>query len=278
MYQNMTDITMLVAEHKPHIFGITEADIKSNHDQADLIIPGYSLHLPSSLNNPSLGNIARVAVYVHKTITVKRRLDLEDEGLQMICLEAGLPGKKKSIYIVGYRQWQLSGQTDKTSSSVRSQSERWDRLLTRWEAALQEGKEVITVLDANLDAMTWRKDRNEIPRHSSSLTHTSLIDALYNRILPMGVELMTPAKPTWARGNQRSCLDHVYTTSPGRLSPVSVIWTGMSDHALVKFARFCKTIESRQSYVKKRTFKNFDNNEFKQRVAEMQELIYIQLC
>ena len=117
-------------------------------------------------------------LYVHKTITVKRRLDLEDEGLQIICLEAGLPGKKKSIYIVGYRQWQLSGQTDKTSSSVKSQSERWDRLLTRWEAALQEGKEVITVLDANLDAMTWRKERNEIPRHSSSLTHTSLIDAL----------------------------------------------------------------------------------------------------
>ena len=111
-----------------------------------------------------------------------------------------------------------------------------------------------------------------------SNTHSLLIDALYNRILPMGVELMTPAKPTWARGDQRSCLDHVYTTSPGKLSPVAVIWTGMSDHALVKFGRFCKTIQSGQSYVKKRIFKNFDNNEFKQRVAEMQELVDIQLC
>ena len=117
---------------------------------------------------------------------------------------------------------------------------------------MQEGKEVITVLDANLDAMTWRKEPHEIPRHSSSHTHTALIDALYDRILPMGVELMTPVKPTWARGNQRSCLDHVYTTAPSKLSPVSVIWTGMLDHALMKFGRFCKKYSEQAKLHKKK--------------------------
>ena len=180
--------------------------------------------------------------------------------------------------MVGYRQWQLAGQTDKVSSSVQAQAERWDRLLTRWEAALQEGKEVINVMDANLDAMTWRKEPHELPRHSSSHTHTPLIDAIHNRILTIGVELMTPAKATWARGDQRSCLDHVYTTAPSKLSPVAVIWTGMSDHAIVKFGRFCKNIQSRQSYIKKRMFKNFRKEEFKQRVGAMPELVSIQLC
>ena len=131
MYLKMTDLMTIVSEHQPHIFGLAEANIKSSHDQADIQIPGYSLHLPSSLNDPSLGNIAHVAVYTFKSITVKRRADLEDGGLQIICLEAGLPGKRKSIYMVGYRQWQLSGQTDKVSSSVQAQAERWDRLLTR---------------------------------------------------------------------------------------------------------------------------------------------------
>ena len=41
--------------------------------------------------NPSSSH---VAVYTHKTITVKRRPDLEEAGLQLICLEAGLPGKR----------------------------------------------------------------------------------------------------------------------------------------------------------------------------------------
>ena len=127
-------------------------------------------------------------MYTHKSITVKRRPDLEDGGLQMICLEAGLPSKRKSIYIVGCRQWQLSGQKDKNSTSIQAQSERSNRLFTRWETALQERKKVITVLDANLDAIIWRKEPHKIPQHSSSHTHIALVDALYDIILPMGVE------------------------------------------------------------------------------------------
>ena len=80
MYRKMADITTLVSEHKPHLFGLAEANVKSSHDQAELQIPGYSLHMPSSLNNPALGNVARVVVYTHKSITVKRRPDLEDGG------------------------------------------------------------------------------------------------------------------------------------------------------------------------------------------------------
>ena len=140
--------------------------MNSSHNQDDLKIPNYTLHLSSSIANPALGSVARVAVYSHKSITVKRRPDLEDPLLQLICLEAGLPGKSKSLYMVGYRQWQLAGQQDRISSTVPAQAERWDRLLTLWEAALGEGREVIVVMDANLDAMTWRKDP-----HSAQAQH-----------------------------------------------------------------------------------------------------------
>ena len=250
---------------------MAEANVLSSHNQDDLKIPNYNLH-------PALGSVARVAIYSHKSITVKRRPDLEDPLLQLICLEAGLPGQRKSLYMVGYRQWQLAGQLDRSSSTVPAQAERWDRLLTLWEAALGEGREVIMVMDANLDAMTWRKEPNTLPRHSTSFTHTALIDALYDRILPMGVEMMTPTRPTWARGDQRSCLDHVYTTAPSKLSAVSVLWTGMSDHALIKFDRYTKTIQSRQTYIRKRMFKTFKPEEFKQRVSNMPELWEVQQC
>ena len=64
--------------------------------------------------------------------------------------------------------------------------------------ALAEGKEVIMIMDANLDAITWRNEPNSLPRHSTSLIHAGLIDALFDRIRPMGVEMITPTKPMWA--------------------------------------------------------------------------------
>ena len=278
LFRKMQDIQTLVSSHKPHIFGLAEANVLTNHDQSELQIPGYNLHLASSLSSPEVGGlgVSRVAVYTHTSIIVRRRYDLEDGNLQLICLEAGLPRTKKSIYMVGYRQWQLPG--DRTSGSVPAQSERWSRILDKWETALSEGKEVITVMDANLDAMNWRKEPHKVPRHSTSITHVTLINELHDRILPTGVEMMTPLQPTWARANQRSCLDHIYTTSPGKLSTVSIIWTGMSDHAMIKFHRYSKTLQNQIAYVRKRSFKKFKPEEFKKKVAEMPELEAVLLC
>ena len=245
MHRKIQDIKILIEQHKPHIFGLAEANVLTSHNLADIQIPNYNLHLTTSIGNPNI-SVARVAAYTHKSITVRRRPDLEDNELQLICLEAGLPRMKKSLYIVGYRQWQLSG--DRASSSLAAQDERWTRLFDKWEAALEEGKEVVTVMDANLDALTWRNE----PRHSTSTTHRSLIDNIHDRILPMGVEMMTPPLPTWARGDHRSCLDHVYTTSPAKLSAVSVIWTGMSDHAANKFHRYTKALQIIETYLKEK--------------------------
>ena len=125
MFRKLGDIKTLLYQHKPHIFGLAEANVQSNHDQIEISIPGYTLHLPASISNPDLENVARVAIYVSNSIKVKQRQDLEDPLLQLICLEAGLPGKSKSLYIIGYRQWQLAGQKDSSSSTLCSQLARW---------------------------------------------------------------------------------------------------------------------------------------------------------
>ena len=74
----------------------------------ELQIPDYTLHLAPSLTCPT-PSPARVALYTHKSITVKRRPGLEENNLQLVTLEVGLPGMKKSIYMVAYRPWQLRG-------------------------------------------------------------------------------------------------------------------------------------------------------------------------
>ena len=40
--------------------------------------------------------------------------------------------------------------------TVHGVNHRWSKFIARWESALAEGKEVIVMLDANLDFLTWR--------------------------------------------------------------------------------------------------------------------------
>ena len=61
-------------------------------------------------------------------------------------------------------------------------------------------------MDANLDAMTWRQKPHTLPHHSTSIPHPSLIDSLFERIFPQGVEMemMTPTLATWAGGTNEA--------------------------------------------------------------------------
>ena len=102
MFRKMDDIKSLVVQHKLHIFGLAEANVMINHNMDDLQIPGYKLHLLASISNPALGGVARIAVYTSQSITVKRRPDL--------------PGKRKSTYMISYRQWRLAGQLNNNCS------------------------------------------------------------------------------------------------------------------------------------------------------------------
>ena len=91
--------------------------------------------------------MARVAVYTHNTLRVKRREDLEDDTIAAVLLECGLPNQKGILVCVGYRQWRLVGQPDNTSATVNAQLARWSVFLDKWEVALQEDKEVIVAMD-----------------------------------------------------------------------------------------------------------------------------------
>ena len=119
------------------------------------------------MGNVPAGSTARVAVYTHTALRAKRRSDLEDKRVASIWLECGLPQQRGVLVCVGYRQWQLLGQADNTSATVAAQLDRWKVFLNNWEAALQEGKEIIVMLDANIDFLTWRSSEILPPHHSS---------------------------------------------------------------------------------------------------------------
>ena len=214
---------------------------------------------------PSLG-MAKVAVYTHESLRVKRRSDLEDSTVAAVWLECGLPNQRSILVCVGYRQWRLVGQTDDTSASTGEQLVRWLAFLDKWEKALGENKEVIVTMDANLDFLTWRKQ--DLPAHHSSIRLKPLIDALFDQILPLGVSQLVTGATRMERGQPRTGLDHLYTNKPEKLSSVQTHFTGMSDHKLIKFTRFTKSLKQNPRYVRKRMFKNFDEEIFKQKLSE----------
>ena len=260
------DIHDIIKDHQPHILGLGEANFRKDHDIDAAQIPGYNLHLDSGVGSDSVGGVARVAVYTHHLLRVKRRPDLEDEKVASVWLECGLPKQKSTLVCMGYRQWRLLGQKDDMSASTSEQLARWTIFLGKWEEALQEGKEVIVMLDANLDFLTWR-DCEHLPSSHSSNRLSDLVDALFDRILPLGVSQMVTGATRMERGQPKAGLDHIYTNKPEKLSSIQSYFTGMSDHKLLKVIRYSKSFRQNPRYVRKRSFKNFDEELFKVRLA-----------
>ena len=252
------DISDIIKTHKPMVLGLGEAQFKIEHVLDEVQQPGFTLHLDKC--KESLG-VSRCAVYTHNPLVVKRQDDLETEGLATVWLQLGLPHQKAILVMCGYQQWRLLEQPDggAASSSVPSQRKRWGGILSQWERALGEDREVIVVMDANIDSLTWSSDN--LPVNHSNVKLKPLIDDLFEKILPHGVSQLVQVPTHAQQGRATKCLDHLYTNNPAKLSEVSAEFTGMSDHKIIKVKRYSKSFKEVPRYLGKRTFKHFDKAE-----------------
>jgi hypothetical protein len=96
----------------------------------------------------------------------------------------------------------------------------------------------------------------------------SQIDAIFEKILPLGVTQLVTGATRVARNQPQTGLDHLYSNKPEKLSSVQTFFSGMSDHKLFKFTRLSKSFRQIPRFVKKRCFKNFDGQQFRQKLAE----------
>jgi hypothetical protein len=122
------------------------------------------------------------------------------------------------------------------------------------------------MLDANLDFLTWRSTE-DLPAHHSSIRLKSLINELFDRIIPHGVSQLVTGATRIERGHPRTGLDHLYSNKPEKLSSVQTHLTGMSDHKLLKVIRYTKSFKHLPRYVRKRSFKHFDEDVFNEQLG-----------
>ena len=62
----MTQIELAVADHHPHLLGISEANFKQGHDIEDVQLEDYELFLSKTFENDDLG-VSRVVCYKHNS-------------------------------------------------------------------------------------------------------------------------------------------------------------------------------------------------------------------
>ena len=250
------EIENVITQYRPHLFGISETLFKKDHDISDIQIQDYQVFLSKTLENPSL-EYSRVAVYVHKDIIQpKLRLDLMSDNFSSVWLEIHLPRQKKILVGNAYREWQYLGQNDHSSLRIEAQLERFTKFIEQWERALGSSIECHVLGDLNINFLEYSQPI--IPTTSQSYKLRSLINILFERILPLGAIQCVNVATRIFPNQEPSGLDHYFTTNTRKLSEVQVITQGASDHKIIFATRYSRCISRHQRIIKKRSYKNFD--------------------
>ena len=183
LVNKMHEIEQVVSDNHPHLLGISEANLKRDHDIDDVQLQEYDLILSKTIDNDNL-QVSRVVCYKHQSLVGNVREDLMSDQFSSIWLEIGLPGKRKFLVCQLYREWRYLGQPDRGihSNSIQEQLRRWVIFLDQWEQALATGKEVIVLGDCNLDHLKF----------DSAGVLQPLVDSMVQRIYPHGVCTMCP--------------------------------------------------------------------------------------
>ena len=254
------EIKNIIQEQKPHIFGVSECELKkinNFYDESKLKVPGYKLFLPKSWNDH--GN-ARVAIYVKKTLEVEQVSDLEDNRVQSIWIKGGFKGGRKIYYCHCYRE-----HGNYLGRSMRAQRTNLDLLLNQWEKATEHGSpaepnEIHISGDMNLDSLRGRW--LEPGYHLISLAKMVVNTCNAHNLTQLVMEATRSQYNRVENSTSMSCIDHVYTNARYRCSSIKVTSCGSSDHDLVGYTRFSKEPKAPSRTIRKRSYKEFKEQNF----------------
>ena len=265
LYNKMSEVRSLVQKEKPHILGISEAELKkNNHDIRSLKLPGYDLLLPQSWEKDGR---ARVCVYVKKSLQYEQLQNLQDSDIQTVWLRAGFKNTRKMYFSHLYRE-----HTSTLGSSIASQRKALEKILAQWDNAVvhdspSKPNEVHIMGDMNLDSMNNRWVQPDYPL--ISLARLVLQCCSLNNFSQMVDKVTRVQYNSLRKMTNTSCIDHVYCNSKHRISTVRTISIGASDHDAIAYTRFSKDPVSPARTIRKRSYKNFKEAEFLRDMSQL---------
>ena len=254
----MSEVKNLIQKEKPHILGVSEAELKkSQHNQGSLKVPGYDLLLPKSWNNYGK---ARIVMYVKKNLPYEHVDELEHPDIQSIWIKAGFKNSRRVYYSHLYRE-----HTSTLGSSMASQRSALTTMLGQWEDALVHGdqdtvNEVHIAGDMNLDSLKGRWLESDY----SLITLARMAkDCCNMNSFTQVVDKVTRVQYDGVKNRSLvSCIDHVYCNARHRISPISIITCGTSDHDAIAYTRYAKEPKPPSRTIRKRSYKTFNKEEY----------------
>ena len=204
---NCTDqLQDIIVQYKPNILIINEL----NSPSGDTMNRNQFVNYRMETDNLDISDqMSRTGILVHRDIHYKRTRDLENVGTSTIWLQLTYPGRKPVLLQALYCQFQRLGKAG--SKIPASQQLRWSKVIEKWEAANEEGFEVITMGDTNLIFFRW--DLNLGLMNSYNWIKKMMIDKLKSKILEEGTILLnkTSTRTRDTPGSKDSCLDMIFT-------------------------------------------------------------------
>ena len=252
-------INHILTTHKPHFMILNEFQ-KHKYDQTSKNqFPGYKVEHDKL---DILDGWARTAILIQNNLSYKRRHDLESPGISTVWLQIGTPGTKQFLLQGAYRQFQRFGM--KGSISHPQQKARWNQLISNWEKATLEDREILTFGDMNLDSLVW--DQPPGSQSSYDKQRQPLCQILKEKILSNGTtkinhEYTRHDNPPTGR---KSCIDHAYSTHPEKINNIWTEHSTFSDHSMVVVCKRIKKMKITKKYLKIRSMKNYNKTTFKE--------------
>ena len=196
--KHLDEIRILVDEKKPHILCLNETKIDGSIADDDIDIKDYALNRKD--RNFFGGG---VAIYVHKSIRFKERVDLGMIELETITTELNIPFVKPIILTTIYRP--------------EGPVEVFNKIEPLVSKIISEKKEFILLDDLNCDLL------------SETVSRTKHLVHIYN-IYGL-TQVIKEATRTTAETN--TLIDHIVTNKKDNIADSGITPCGISDHDLV---------------------------------------------
>jgi exonuclease III len=228
LLHNFGDLSVVLEKYKHiDIITLSETHITHNDNEQLFAIPGYSFVSKPRMNGTGGG----VAVYISNNIDWRRRVDLESDNLEILCIEIIVKNAKNFLVSTAYRP------PDSSNYHVDNFKDLFEYFLITANEAF---KEVILLGDLNANYLD-NKNSKELKSILLLNNYKQLIDS-----------------PTRITKDTSSLIDVILTTHSKNIASIVTAPLSLSDHDLVGCIRKINNQKSKPRTIKCRNYSRYN--------------------
>ncbi len=240
------EVKLLIVKEEPDIFGLAETFLDKRTGSHTLQQSGYCTERLDRKGKKGGG----ILCYINEDVAYRRRLDLENDSLEMIWIEIIQKATKNILVSMMYRPPDMKTDWFKAFSKTLDKAD-------------LENKETIVMGDVNIDMLSYQRNADICNNECEQIKKTSKVKRLL-QILKSNNLTQVINHPTRITPNSRTLIDHCYVSHKDNIAKVSIPICSLSDHFPICITRKAyRTIKGgSHKHISYRSMKFFDENLF----------------